>query len=131
MKEKILKLKNKISNAITELFYCHFNAIIISIIIIIFLFMTYIFQYSNYSESVIDIKDKFVKTYDGNGTYIITDNNDNTYKIEDLLFIWKFNSTDIYSSIEIDKKYKIYTTGIRCRLFSEYPNINKIEKIEE
>lgn len=131
MKEKILKLKNKISNAITEIFYCHFEAIIICIIIIIFLFMTYIFQYSNYSEAVIEIKDKFVKTYNGNGTYIITDNNDNTYKIEDLLFIWKFNSTDIYSSIEIGGKYKIYTTGIRFKLFSQYPNINKIEKIEE
>lgn len=84
-----------------------------------------------YNESVIEIKDKFIKNYDGNDTYIIVDSNNNSYRIKDLLFIWKFNSTDLYSSIEIGEKYRIQTTGIRFRLFSVYPNINNVEKIEE
>lgn len=131
MKKRFIKFKDKISYFVNDFLYCHLEVIIVAIIFMIFVVATYVLEYSNANELTIEVKDKFIKSYDGYGTYIVIDNNDNAYKISDLIFLWKFNSTDIYSSIKIGKKYKINTTGIRLGLFSEYPNINSVYEIEE
>lgn len=130
-KEKIRSLKGRVSKKIIDFIYWHTEIVFFSGIIIIVLIINYIFSYSNSSETIIEVKDKFIKDYNGHGTYIVVDGDENAYKIEDLLFKLKFDSTDIYTSIEIGEIYKIQTTGIRCGLFSEYPNINNVEKIEE
>ena len=57
MNEKIKEIKDRI----IDFLYCHFEVFCLCIIIIVFLSITYIFQYSNYNESVIEIKDKFIK----------------------------------------------------------------------
>lgn len=108
-----------------------FDITIIIVIISVFAITSYIFEYSNSKELIIEIKDKYVKNNDNNDKYIIIDTENNAYEITDLFFIWKFNSTDIYSSLEIGKTYKISITGIRCRIFNNYPNINKVELNEE
>lgn len=85
------------------------------------------------NEQTIDIivKDKYIKNNGNSDKYMVVDKNNNTYKIEDLFFKGKFNSTDLYNEIEVGKQYKITTTGKRLRFWSDYPNINKIELLEE
>lgn len=57
---------------------------------------------------------------------MIVDNNKNTYKVTDLFFKFKFNSTDIYNNLDIGKTYKVKISGFRIPFLSEYQNINKI-----
>lgn len=86
-------------------------------------------EYGNNQVIEITIKDKYIKNGSKSGKYLVVDLNNNTYQITDMFFKGKFNSTDIYNQLEIDKKYKVETSGRRIHFFSKYPNINKI--IEE
>jgi len=90
--------------------------------------------YTNKQEIEITVKDKYIKNGSGENSsskYLVVDTENNTYQITDLLFKGKFNSTDLYNQLEINKKYKVETTGNRIHYFSMYPNINKIEEIKE
>lgn len=105
--------------------------LIIFIIIILLWIGLAIFEttinYCNEKVIEITIKDKYVKGQEGR--YFIVDTDNNTYIISDLLFKNKFNSSDLYSKLEIGNKYKVETTGMRIHFLSKYQNINKI--IEE
>ena len=102
---------------------------IILLAIAIFFIGTCVIGYMNPQELEIIIKDKYVKGQAG--TYMVIDENQNAYVIQDLFFKGKFNSTDLYSQLKIDQKYKIKTTGYRIHIISEYPNINEIEEVSE
>ena len=43
----------------------------------------------------------------------------------------KFNSSDIYGSLQIGKKYKVTAVGIRIPFLSAYKNIISFEELEE
>ena len=102
-------------------------SILIIFFILVFIFLSLFFNYLNPKSYNIEIKDKFIKNDRKSAKYLVVDTNNTTYEISDLLFIGKFNSTDIYNSIDIGKSYKIYTTGFRIHVFSLYQNINKVE----
>ena len=119
-------LKVKINNFISE----HLEVLIYIIFVIIIICLLYVFNYSNINKLTIEVKDKYVKNNGNSDKYIVIDSNNNSYEITDLFFIWKFNSTDIYSLLEVGKTYNITTSGIRFRLISKYPNINKVEEIK-
>ena len=106
-----------------------FKGIILIIIIIILgaIFINIVtIGYSDKEIIEIEVKDKYIKRNAEKDIYMIVDTENNTYQITDLLFIGKFNSTDIYNQLEIGKKYMIEVTGIRNQVFSLYKNINKI-----
>lgn len=86
-----------------------------------------IMEYQNEETIEITVKDKYIKRYGDTDLYLVASEEGDTYKIQDLLFKGKFNSTDLYNKLEVGKKYKITTTGIRLQFFSRYKNINKIE----
>ena len=102
-------------------------SILIIFFMLVFIFLLLLFNYLNPKSYTIEIKDKFIKNDGKSSKYLVVDTNNTTYEISDLLFIGKFNSTDIYNSIDIGKSYKIYTTGFRIHVFSLYQNINKVE----
>lgn len=87
-------------------------------------------EYQNEETIEIVVKDKYIKRSGNTDLYLVVSEDNETYKIEDLLFKGKFNSTDLYNQLEIGKKYRITTTGIRLQYFSMYKNINKIEAID-
>lgn len=86
-------------------------------------------EYQNEESVEITVKDKYLKKYSKDDLYLVVSEDGETYKIEDLLFKGKFNSTDLYNQLDIGKTYKITTTGIRLQFLSMYKNINKIEEI--
>lgn len=61
----------------------------------------------------------------------MVDEDKNTYKITDLFFKFKFDSTDLYNELEKGYTYKIKISGTRIKILSEYPNINEIEEVED
>ena len=100
-------------------------SLLIVLCLIVFLLLNIFLGYSNNIETKITVKDKYVKGQ--NGLYIVVDTNNNVYEVKDLLFIGKFNSSDIYNQLEVGKTYSITTSGYRIHILSEYPNINKIQ----
>lgn len=100
---------------------------IILLIIVVLMFS----EYLNNQEREITVTDKYIKRSGEADIYLIVDENKNTYKITDLFFKFKFNSTDLYNELEKGNTYKVKTSGFRIKILSQYPNINKIEKIED
>lgn len=82
------------------------------------------------TDEIIIVTDKWVKRTEDRDLYLIGTENE-VFKIEDNIFIGKFNSSDIYNKIKIGSKYRITTTGVRSNLMNWYRNINTIEEIKE
>ncbi len=88
-------------------------------------------EYQNEETIEITVKDKYVKRDGKVDIYLVASEAGDTYKITDLLWKGKFNSTDLYNQLTVGEKYKVTVTGVRLQYFSMYKNINKIEKIED
>ena len=88
-------------------------------------------EYLNNQEREITVVDKYIKRNGKADMYLVVDENKNTYKITDLFFKFKFNSTDLYNELEVGQTYNIKTSGFRIKILSQYPNVNKIEKSED
>ena len=102
--------------------------IILIVIIIVSAYIGFKIKYSNNYEETCQLKEKWVKSTGDNGQKYLVSCGDNVYQITDLLFIGKFNSSDIYAKLEVGKTYKIKTTGYRIGLFNLYKNINEVEE---
>ena len=87
-------------------------------------------EYQNPQTITCEVKEKWVKRNGERDLYLIKCDN-TVYKISDLLFKGKFNSSDIYASLEVGKTYEIKTTGYRIKFLSDYQNINKYKEVNE
>ena len=104
--------------------------IIILLVMLVGVIILMTIKYQNKQTIQCEVKEKWIKDV-GNGQKYNVKCDNTIYEISDLLFIGKFNSSDLYGELEAGKKYQIETTGYRIPFFSEYQNINKIEKVEE
>lgn len=77
---------------------------------------------------IVYVKDKWIKRVDDRDLYMIGTENE-VFKIEDNWIKW--NSADLYNSIEIGKRYRITATGYRSTWSSSFRNINTVEEIIE
>lgn len=91
----------------------------------------YTIDYQNKEIIEITVKDKYVKRDGELDMYLVASEEGDTYKITDLFWIGKFNSTDLYNQLTIGETYRVTVTGVRQQFFSWYKNINKIEVLEE
>lgn len=105
------------------------GAIILAIVGTFVYFVT--IEYQNEETIEITVKDKYVKRDGDSDIYLVASEAGDTYKITDLLWKGKFNSTDLYNQLSIGGKYKITVTGVRLQYFSMYKNINKIEQVKD
>lgn len=105
--------------------------VIVILLIIGFIFYCLTIQYQNKEIIEITVKDKYIKRNGKTDLYLVATEEGETYKISDLLFKWKFNSTDLYNELEIGKKFKVEVTGVRIPFLSMYKNINTVELIDE
>lgn len=98
------------------------------IIALILLLPTYLYNYTNKKTYTCKVTDKWIKRQGDRDIYIVRCD-DKTYKITDLFFKFKFNSSDLYGQLKVGHTYKIKTTGYRVKLFSDYQNINSIKEV--
>lgn len=103
----------------------YITCVVLTLCVVTTLILPPILGYTNKETTEITIKDKYVDVNNENGVFLVVSTDNYTYKVSDLLFKGKFNSTDIYNNLEIGKTYEIETTGYRIPFFSEYKNINK------
>lgn len=106
---------------------------ITEIIIIILILVGVIFfitiNYQNEETHQCTVEDKWVKRESKSSDVYLVQCDDEVYKVSDLLFKGKFNSSDIYAKLKVGKKYEIITTGYRINALSMYKNINEYRKI--
>jgi len=87
-------------------------------------------DYTNKEVVEVIVKDKTVKPKgEGNSIYLVFTDKE-VYKIDDQWFFGKFNSSDIYSTIEIGHKYQIVSHGYRIPILSCYKNIRSVYKLD-
>ena len=90
---------------------------------------------SNERTVNVTVTDKGVKNYKNQSKYLIYCKNENeeieVYEITDSIFQSKFNSSDIYGSIEVGKEYTFVIRGTRIGITSTYPNIVEVTKNSE
>lgn len=86
-------------------------------------------DYQNEEIHQCTLEDKWVKRQSESSDVYLVQCGDEVYKVSDLLFKGKFNSSDIYAKLKVGKKYEIVTTGYRFNLFSMYKNINDYKEI--
>lgn len=103
--------------------------IVVFIIVVVFVVGISMIGYSNTEEIKITVMDKYIKRSGDYDKYMVVDTLGNAYEISDLMFIGKFNSTDLYNQLKIGHTYIVSISGVRNNFFSMYKNINRI--IEE
>lgn len=74
----------------------------------------------------VTVKEKWVKYHNDDAKYLFSDTQGNVYSIEDSLWVWSWDASDRYASVEEGKTYTITTYGWRVRIFSWYPNAIEI-----
>lgn len=92
-------------------------------------FVTFI-DYTNEQTVVCKVSEKWVKRKSNDDLYLVSCGEE-VYKIDDLFFKGKFNSSNLYADIEVGKTYEIEVTGHRIPFFSMYQNINEYKEIVE
>lgn len=105
--------------------------IIIGIIAVIAYF-GFQFEYGNEREVICTVDEKWIKrASDENKDLYLVSCGDEVYKISDLFFKGKFDSSNIYANLKVNKKYKLTVSGYRFGYFSSYQNINDYKLVEE
>lgn len=85
--------------------------------------------YSTYHNPRIEtvvVTDKSIKLSSKQDVEYLVYTDNGVYEISDQLFMLKFNSSDIYSSISIGDTITIKVSGVRVHVMSTYPNIIKV-----
>ena len=89
-----------------------------------------VYTEGNKRQITVTVTDKGIKNYKQESKYLIYGKDDDkqivTCEISDSLIQGKFNSSEIYGSIEVGKKYTFEIVGERNELLSMYPNIVRV-----
>lgn len=97
--------------------------LIILIIGIVVTLLSGIIKCCNERTVTTTVTDKGVKRHGKSDDKYLVYTNDGTYEITDSLFWPRFDSSDLYGSIEVGKTYQFTVAGYRVPLFTMYPNI--------
>ncbi|MEC3606683.1 hypothetical protein P9126_06685 [Bacillus glycinifermentans] len=91
-------------------------------------------SYNNENTYVIKVTDKETKTSGDSSKYLIfgedEEGNAKVFENTDALFARKFNSSDLYTEIEVGRTYEFKTIGFRVPFMSMYENIMTVKEAE-
>ena len=81
-------------------------------------------------EQEITVKDKYLRVGgDSAGishTFMVSDKNNKQYAVSNTIWQLQFYSTELWSSLEINKTYNVKAYGIRFGFFHLFPNIYSV-----
>jgi len=81
----------------------------------------YVFMTKNEKDMLVTAKYKFSKH--GYEQFMIVDNENNHYCVNNSLWFWRWNAIEDWHSINISKNYKFWYYGWRWPVFGMFPNI--------
>ena len=122
--------RRKISTIFTEFVCGHIQIFVLVCALLISGIGTVLYNSNDHEVTLVVTDKERIHSNSKKDYYLIygTDDTGETtvLKISDLLIKGKFNSSDLYQQLEEGKTYTVSVSGHRIRIFSEYPNINKI-----
>lgn len=108
--------------------------VVVAVLLVIFIAVPLCSSYFSTKTYTVTVTDKDVKNYSNNSKYLVFTKLENgetkTFSIEDSIFNWRWNSSDVYADIEIGKTYEIEVIGWRIPFLSEYENIMTVSTTE-
>lgn len=93
-------------------------------------FFAYAMDYGHPEEIACTVENKWVENHEGESKTLVYCGGE-TFTVEDLLFLGKFNSSDTYGRLQVGKNYVLKVSGMRMQFFSHYRNINEVVEAEE
>ena len=94
------------------------------VILLVLGFIGYSLMYALTTGSeTITIKEKWVKYHGDDAKYLISSTNGQVFQITDTIIKWRWNSSDLYASLDDGQTCQIKTQGWRFPIFSDYKNI--------
>lgn len=104
--------------------------ILICILSILLLIALSIECIAPFCEDIVQVKvnEKAVSIRSDESVYLIMTDREVFENTDDLL-IAKFNSSDVYASIKVGKKYKMVVYGFRIPFLSMYRNIRSVDEV--
>ena len=101
---------------------------LICLVIFVVCVTVYSLSYSlTMGEETITIKEKWVKYQGGGAKYLTSSENGQVFQITDSILKWRWDSSDLYASLEENQNCNIKTQGWRFSFFSDYKNILEAE----
>lgn len=100
--------------------------ILIGLIILGVIAIDPILVYTTSTNAEFTVKDKTTVVSQGHSKYLIYTDNE-VYEDTDSVWYFKFNSSDVYSQIEVGKHYNAKVYGLRVPFLSWYKNIVSVQ----
>lgn len=94
----------------------------IMVLVVLPILLTAWYVHGTQQTRTITVKDK-ERIVDGESSKYLVYAEEGVFENTDSVFRWKFESSDVYSSLEPGKRYECDTYGWRIQFFSKYPNI--------
>jgi hypothetical protein len=84
--------------------------------------------YSNPRDLTCYVEDKDRAAKDGGSDMRIYTRECGVLKVQDLFWALRFDSADLFASIEPGHTYQFHVSGVRIPLFSVFPNVRSVER---
>lgn len=108
------------------------TVVVVTALLLFFIGIPLCYSYFATKTYTVTVTDKDVKNSSSNSKYLVFTKLENgetkVFSVEDSLFKWRWNSSDVYADIEVDKTYEIEVIGWRIPIISEYENIMKFSE---
>lgn len=108
------------------------TVVVVTALLLFFIGIPLCSSYFATKTYTVTVTDKDVKNSSSNSKYLVFTKLENgetkVFSVEDSLFKWRWNSSDVYADIEVDKTYEIEVIGWRIPIISEYENIMKFSE---
>jgi len=114
-------------------FMSHLWVVLVVLIVLIGIIFGVGLRYGNEQEYTCTIEDRWIKSVgDDDQKYLFNcEEHDIVFENTDLVFKFKFNSSDMWIELDEGETYTITTVGRRIPFFSMYQNVVEIELVEE
>jgi len=113
--------------------FTNFDLLVFGSVVLIFVSLLFVTIFDIYKSLdvqtvTVEITDKIVKRYESDLYLVFSDKE--TFKISNSTINWRWDSSDMYGKLRVNKKYKLKVCGWRIKFLSWYRNILDAEEIE-
>jgi len=86
------------------------------------------YAYGTNNLAFINIQQKYIYDVCGYTRFMVIDDNNTHYCINNSIFYWKWDAIEDYYQLEVNKKYVARTYGYRIPVLGLFPNVYMILK---
>ena len=96
---------------------------------IIYIILNALYSYTTYFTKTITIQDKESLKNGSYGHNVVSDTEGNIYTIDNTIYYGFFTSTELYTTLDENKKYRITGYGYRVPVLNLFPSILSAQRL--